>query len=1401
MLLEKALCYIFAFSLSVAAGDENLLSNPGFEAPGTEPGKLAAGWMTQGECVALDSQVKHSGKFSARIAIKDFESAGKWQFWRSERIPKEASYYRLSGWLKAEDVENKDGVAWHRARVVLNFFNGKGERIDYSREVVAANGTFDWRKFEFDFSPPRGTAEFEILFIMQGSEGAVWLDDLSLVALPTAVEKTLELELQRLAIARLGYYAGIGQMPTYWSSQGDGAIWSDEVHHSGKRCLRISVAKYSASHRWQLWRSERIPLGSSKVQVNGWVMGKGIKPAVESGAAEVAILFFADEDSASLGSETVFSATGDFGWKQFSSAVTPPEGSRFFSIVVSLDRAEGDFFVDDLAVLTEDGRNILPNGGVEEKFVAKELVIQRIDLPESVEPVTGEFPESVRNLQIKDGIFYRGDRPVFLFGAVQAGQGYPWLCRLLGIDFVVLNDATGDPGSNGEIRRKGNKVVVSWKYYDFLETEIRELLRNGVMAYISMHEPSPHNNRFIVLMPELMAQGHYYSYCAENPLGRELRRGLRRNTIRVTRRYPIFCYELFNEVAYICQCKWNIENFRRRMAKKFGTIERANQCWGTKFKSFDDVMPPLMPKARLLRNWDDSWSVNLWADWLKFNEERFAQIALDDSKFVRELDPDAYITIQTNIVGDFSGHGVRPDLKVAAEDIYGHEEYLYLFQQEEGKESISEIKESLKFCLRADIVRNASPDKPIINEEAGVRPGYKSRAPAGKGEEQFWRIAPPQMRLYLWTSLIHGISGAVFFNLFVNEAYRSSDFNEQIISREAIKALPALRNEIESLGDIILPRKGRAAKVALLFSYETFRRRVPEDWSRATGAPLTRDLLNYYGGLFFAGIPVDVIITGDILKGELKRYRMLVIACARYVNPAALPKIREFVEQGGVVIVSPSSLSMNDETHQRLDSSSLTGVIMTGEMEKTKPLDLLPLGLNRTKTVGRESDGVSSVSVKVMDGEEIARFEDGSPALICKHLGSGKVYYLCAELDMLTMRRLLARLAGEAGVKPPLRIEPECPFIEARVFTRGDKAVWYAANWGGGRKKLRLIPNYPLRAERFVVRDVRNGKTLHEGVQLQRGIEVELDSLDPIVLLIEDESQEPLTLARIPGAKADYLREIWRKPAEKGIPVLIDSGKFENLTPARVPSAVQLLEASGFAVYTNLSAFSDRVRTNGGERKLSDFRVVAFLSPAKRHFSPREIEQILDFVRQGGGLVVCGNFYRAPHGWFTNAFMNRLLERMGVSIANDAICDGEHNVAGEERFVVFRRISNHPVTDGVKELQSSGMASIVMSEKPPVRFETIVSSYPNSYHIVSRWRRMNEGNLPVMAVGSYGKGRVVVIGDGSWMRPLQLARGDNARLLLNIFHYAVEGRSARFDEVAVGEILKRSLAAAMIKAN
>ncbi len=165
---------------------------------------------------------------------------------------------------------------------------------------------------------------------------------------------------------------------------------------------------------------------------------------------------------------------------------------------------------------------------------------------------------------------------------------------------------------------------------------------------------------------------------------------------------------------------------------------------------------------------------------------------------------------------------------------------------------------------------------------------------------------------------------------------------------------------------------------------------------------------------------------------------------------------------------------------------------------------------------------------------------------------------------------------------------------------------------------------------------------------------------------------------------------------------------------------------------------------------------------AERRFTADEVSAIVDFVGNGGNLIVLVRS-SGPVAELTNAF--------GIAVSNFKINEKSGNIGNEAQNFSVSNFWPHPVTRGLEQITVYG-AWAVLAENGALAVAT-TSGYA--------WVDLDEDcaqgpsdpvqTFGVIAIREAGRGKVVVVSDNSPFLNRNLIEADNRRLAENILNW------------------------------
>lgn len=434
-----------------------------------------------------------------------------------------------------------------------------------------------------------------------------------------------------------------------------------------------------------------------------------------------------------------------------------------------------------------------------------------------------------------------------------------------------------------------------------------------------------------------------------------------------------------------------LQGFRGWLDRRYGDIAALNTAWGNGFWSMEygdwaeiDLPQMTVTEASPAHRLDFQRYSSAMVD--SFNR---AQVEI-----IRRLSPGRWVT--HNFMGrflDFDHFDVAESLDLASWDSYP-------------------LGFTDTFGFDAAVARRyATTGHPDIA-------GFHHDLYRGVGRGRFWVMeqqpgpvnwaawnpapAPGMVRQWTWEALAHGAETVSYFR------WRQAPYAQE----QMHAGLNRPDNTLDTGGEeaaqvareldgLTLPDTARAP-VALIFDYEAA-------WIldiQPQGADFSYLTLVYdwYGALRRQGLDVDIVRPGQALDG----YAMAVAPSLPLIRPKTLAALRAFT---GPMLFGPRTASKTESFH-------IPDTLPPGALRSLLPLTVtrvesLRPGLERTVTWGNTRFASTRwVERLETESDALARFEDGSPALVA----ADNRYYLACWPDEALLDAVVAAVAERADL-------------------------------------------------------------------------------------------------------------------------------------------------------------------------------------------------------------------------------------------------------------------------------------------------------------------------------------------------------------------------------------------------
>jgi hypothetical protein len=628
-----------------------------------------------------------------------------------------------------------------------------------------------------------------------------------------------------------------------------------------------------------------------------------------------------------------------------------------------------------------------------------------------------------------------------------------------------------------------------------------------------------------------------------------------------------------------------------------------------------------------------------------------------------------------------------------------------------------------------------------------------------------------QMRSFFWERALHGEAGVFPSYFYTPEGSRHSVFDPQKINFSALKGIPQAKSEINSVGDLFLTKKPRTnAAIALVYPLEYMRYHIHKDATEMMSGPVIGDLSKWYGGLLFSGVPLAVVSNEHLAEKDFSGYRAVFMRGNDRIPEKLVAKIHKYVSGGGILVVDDTSLLKEDEFDKPLLFDELLGCRRTVSLKDTGNIDLSAFNMSNVSSVAKKRDASSGTVLELNGGKAMAFDDKKNLAVVLNSVGKGKVYVIGCELADDTVGKLLQTILQREGISPAIQLTGAkgLAYVEKHFIGEKGRYLLYFHNWGSGPNKAHVKLSGELMPGNYNISNLETGVIIAKNMptlELQnKGFDVELQSQTPLALIVEEKNLVPVKISGLSDEQRKWLDYIDR-PSPKNIPVgkrvLMDSAHLNQYSRIHLLPAAKLLEDNGYEVNVALGGLTGKaIKTytdHIGLENLSDYGI--FFLGGMRNIEVAEADKISAWVKDGGSVFICGNWYRGPHGWLNNSSLTtKLYSKFGAAIENTSFTDAASNFDDEPCYPVFLNIAESEITKTIGRIYTQGMA--VLNLKDP-EWQPLVKGNKTS----------NYPDKPAMAIRNFGKGKIVLCGDPAWLKPELMEKGDNRKLFMNLMNW------------------------------
>ncbi|HTK11108.1 MAG TPA: beta-galactosidase [Ktedonobacteraceae bacterium] len=518
----------------------------------------------------------------------------------------------------------------------------------------------------------------------------------------------------------------------------------------------------------------------------------------------------------------------------------------------------------------------------------------------------------------------------------------------------------------------------------------------------------------------------------------------------------VFAWQIDNELGNIsngnrCHCPSCHAAFQQWLQRRYGSLTRLNQDWGTVFWSQEYTAWEQIPiPLQNVRSWvpGSAHNPSLYLDFARFTSESWERYQHFQMQILRAHCPQHLIT--HNLMGLFpyvDYVALAEELDVVSWDNYPRMPTSRNASQ--GNWSPSRV------AMAHDLMRSLKGRTFWVMEQQGGPSGWGSLSPTP---------LPGELRLWTLQAIAHGAEAIVYFRWRTSrmgtEQYWHGILPHDGTPRRRYAEIRQTGEELQRLGALVTT--SLSAEVAILRSYDVL-------WAfeaQPTSESLSYDdqIGRYYRALWRRNVTVDLVTE----KRPWTSYKVLVAPCLFVLSDEVAAQLRSWVEAGGTLVLTFRS-GVKNEQNVVVDLPlpgalcELAGVHVTDYTVLLSPEAGPPSGgpasleLSIDGTSHLLSTDVWMDELEVSDAEVLGRYCGGpfagTPAITMKRVGAGRVIYVGTSLDDAGQDLLIGKVLSEAGVTPGIP-SPDNVEIVHRVYENVDH--WFILNYGTQSQEVRL---------------------------------------------------------------------------------------------------------------------------------------------------------------------------------------------------------------------------------------------------------------------------------------------------------------------------------------------------------
>jgi beta-galactosidase len=504
-----------------------------------------------------------------------------------------------------------------------------------------------------------------------------------------------------------------------------------------------------------------------------------------------------------------------------------------------------------------------------------------------------------------------------------------------------------------------------------------------------------------------------------------------------------------------CFCRHTAARFRGWLERKYGGLEALNRAWYRRFTAWEQVTPP---RFSTILTYAD------YLDWRYFVMDKLAEDLHLRARAVLSGAPHGVVTSHAAAPSLFTsplmGAGAPDDWAMARVIQYWGTSFYPKHSSPTGQDAIAR-------GARLDFTRSAG-----YRYSDGFYIGELQTGFGTVGLRVSPPVTPEDLNHWAWSALSRGAKGINFYAFYpMNAGYESGGYGLIHLDgrlTERSKAAGSVGRIVTREAALLLKSRPAPAQVAIVYNPLAYMvggpRRIPFPGAQDEYGGIERDSwMGIYRALFPMNAQVDFIHADDLARQDLSGYKLIYAPYPIMLRGETVRALSSFAEAGGALVMEARA-AWNEErgySTPTIPGFGLDRVFGAREAAVTPAAKHTLTITEAHPAVPRLASGASLTGNVYQEALEtinpaarvVARFADGSPAIVASNHGRGKTLLVGSFLSVAfertrerNLEEFFQGLVEWAGIERPALVSDGR--IEVRSLVGSGYTLYFIFNNG-----------------------------------------------------------------------------------------------------------------------------------------------------------------------------------------------------------------------------------------------------------------------------------------------------------------------------------------------------------------